>query len=122
MSFDGGNPVTLMELTPDTPTAYDEAVLLSLNNPAGAKTAVLMWDYQGHNNWWWAIDNIKVAIADTDAPKISIVNNENGTITVTFEGKLQSASAVNGPWHDVNAVSPLIINTDDTIQFGRAVR
>ena len=122
VSFDGGNPVTLMELTPDTPTAYDEAVLLSLNNPAGAKTAVLMWDYQGHNNWWWAIDNIKVAIADTDAPTISIKNNENGTITVTFEGKLQSASAVNGPWHDVNAVSPLIINTDDTIQFGRAVR
>ena len=81
-----------------------------------------MWDYQGHNNWWWAIDNIKVAVADTDAPTISIKNNENGTITVTFEGKLQSASAVNGPWHDVNAVSPLIINTDDTIQFGRAVR
>ena len=62
------------------------------------------------------------AVADTDAPTISIQNNENGTITVTFEGKLQSASAVNGPWHDVNAVSPLIINTDEIIQFVRAVR
>ena len=60
VSFDGGAPVTLLTLTPDTPTAYDESVELELNNPEGASSAVITWDHQGHNNWWWAIDNIMV--------------------------------------------------------------
>jgi len=41
---------------------------------------------------------------------------------VSYEGKLQTASTVNGPWHDVDAVSPLTLNTDETVQFGRAIR
>jgi hypothetical protein len=62
VAFDGGAAVTLLELTPDTPTAYNETVSLNLNNPAGAQTAVISWEKQGHNNWWWAIDNIIVAV------------------------------------------------------------
>ena len=50
-------------------------------------------------------------------PAISIARNDNGTITVTFQGKLQSAPAVNGPWQDVGATSPLILNPDQTAQF-----
>ena len=38
---------------------------LPLGNPEGANTAVITWDHQGHNNWWWAIDNIKVTANDT---------------------------------------------------------
>jgi hypothetical protein len=60
VAFDGGDAVTLLELTPATPTAYNETVSLNLNNPAGAQTAVISWEKQGHNNWWWAIDNIYV--------------------------------------------------------------
>ena len=60
VSFDGGEPVVLLELTPDTPTAYNETVTLALGNPEGAKSAVVTWDHQGHNNWWWAIDNVSV--------------------------------------------------------------
>jgi|GEM_PF-2446959 len=60
VSFDGGAPVVLLELTPDTPTAYNETVTLALNNPEGAKSAVVTWDHQGHNNWWWAIDNVRI--------------------------------------------------------------
>ena len=60
VAFDGGDAVTLLELTPDTPTGYNDTVSLSLNNPAGANTAVVTWDHQGYNNWWWAIDNIMV--------------------------------------------------------------
>ncbi|MCH2383503.1 MAG: DUF642 domain-containing protein, partial [Pedosphaera sp.] len=60
VSFDGGAPVMLLELTPDTPTAYNETVTLALNNPEGAKSAVVTWDHQGHNNWWWAIDNVRI--------------------------------------------------------------
>ena len=64
VSFDGADPVTLLTLTPDTPTAYNETVTVRLNTPEGAKEAVIIWDHQGKNNWWWAIDNIKIT---TDA-------------------------------------------------------
>ena len=66
-------------------------------------------------------------LGDSDAPAtppmISIVNNGDGTATVTFEGKLQAAATVNGPWADVEgAVSPQIIPVDQAMQFGRAVK
>ena len=49
-------------------------------------------------------------IVEPTAPALSIVNNGDGTVTVTYEGKLQGAATVNGPWADVEgAVSPQII-------------
>jgi hypothetical protein len=60
------------------------------------------------------------ASAGGDAPALSIVNNGDGTVTVTFEGTLQSADSVNGPWSDVDAASPLTIPADEAAQFGRA--
>jgi hypothetical protein len=60
VAYDGGEPVTLLELTLKTPPAYDEMVSLELNNPEGAKSAVVAWEYQGYDNWW-AVDNITVA-------------------------------------------------------------
>ena len=56
-----------------------------------------------------------------DAPALSIVNNGDGTVTVTFEGTLQSAASVNGPWSDVDAASPLTIPADQAQQYARAV-
>ena len=53
-------------------------------------------------------------------PAISVVNNGDGTVTVTFEGTLQSADSVNGPWSDVDGASPLTIPADQAAQFGRA--
>ena len=53
-------------------------------------------------------------------PAISVVNNGDGTVTVTFEGTLQSAPTVNGPWSDVDGASPLTIPADQAAQFGRA--
>jgi hypothetical protein len=44
-------------------------------------------------------------------------------VTVTFEGTLQAANSVNGPWADVEgAVSPQIIPASEAMQFGRAVK
>ena len=37
----------------------------------------------------------------SDTPALSIVNNGDGSVTVTFEGTLQAANSVNGPWADV---------------------
>ena len=55
-----------------------------------------------------------------DTPALSIVNNGDGTVTVTFEGTLQSADSVNGPWSDVDAASPLTLPASEAAQFGRA--
>ena len=55
-----------------------------------------------------------------DTPALSIVNNGDGTVTVTFEGTLQSADSVNGPWSDVDAASPLTLPAGEAAQFGRA--
>jgi len=55
-----------------------------------------------------------------DAPTISVVNNGDGTVTVTFEGTLQAADSVNGPWSDVDAASPFTLPADQAAQFGRA--
>ena len=70
------------------------------------------------------IDNFSIVAweAAPATPALSIVNNGDGTVTVTFEGKLQGASTVNGPWADVEgAVSPQIIPASEAMQFGRAV-
>ncbi|MDE0818937.1 MAG: hypothetical protein OSA92_14850, partial [Pirellulaceae bacterium] len=65
-----------------------------------------------------------LGVADEPAtPALSIVNNGDGTVTVTFEGKLQVAPSVNGPWADAEgATSPLTIPVDEVMQFGRAVK
>jgi len=41
-------------------------------------------------------------------------------VTVTFEGTLQAAATVNGPWVDVDEASPLTLPADQAQQFGRA--
>ena len=72
-------------------------------------------------------DSIKayrtMAAPPATPPTISVVNNGDGTITVTFEGKLQAAATVNGPWADVEgATSPHTISADQAAAYGRAVR
>jgi hypothetical protein len=54
-------------------------------------------------------------------PGISVVRNADGTVTVTFEGALQTAPTVNGPWQDVDEQSPYTLKPDQAMQFGRAV-
>ncbi len=57
-----------------------------------------------------------------DAPALSIVNNGDGTVTVTFEGRLEAAASVNGPWQDTGATSPLTTPADAAMQYARAVK
>ena len=63
-----------------------------------------------------------VLLSAPEAPALRIVNNGDGTVTVTFEGTLQSASTVNGPWTDVDGASPPKIPADRAQQYGRAVK
>lgn len=67
-SFDGGAPVQLLkwDSVEGSPTFHtdmpNEAVLLAVPNPAGAKSMVLTFSLiDGANDWWWAVDNIAVS-------------------------------------------------------------
>jgi hypothetical protein len=73
----------------------------------------------GHNNCCMQIAEIE--LLGTPAPALSVVNNGDGTVTVTFEGTLQAAPTVNGPWENVDEPSPLTIPSDQAMQYGRAV-
>jgi hypothetical protein len=46
-------------------TNLNETVNVDLDNPAGATTAVVRFKYTGTDNWFWAIDNIKIGTAAT---------------------------------------------------------
>ena len=82
----------------------------------------------------WAVYNSALSAAEIadlaaavgggggDAPALSIVNNGDGTLTVTFEGRLEAAASVNGPWQDSGLTSPATIPADQAQQYGRAVR
>jgi len=70
------------------------------------------------------IADLAAAVGDGggDAPALSIVNNGDGTVTVTFEGRLEAAASVNGPWQDTGATSPLTTPADAAMQYARAVK
>ena len=61
-----------------------------------------------------------LAAPPAKAPVISVANNGDGTVTFAFEGALQTAQEVNGPWTDVEGTSPLTIKVDGKARFGRA--
>jgi hypothetical protein len=41
-------------------TNVNETVTIDLDNPANATTAIVRFKYTGTDNWFWAIDNIKI--------------------------------------------------------------
>jgi len=91
VSYDGGVQIELLKLDGNSPDAYNETVELELNNPSGAKSAVISWNYEGHNNWWWAIDNISVyeKVVENTAPVVlgqSLSVNEDEAVSITLQG------------------------------------
>jgi len=66
------------------------------------------------------IDNFSIVPWEA-VPTISTARNTDGSITVTFEGKLQTGPTVNGPWTDSGATSPATLSPDGDKVFGRAV-
>jgi hypothetical protein len=60
----------------------------------------------------WLVDEVD--------PSISVTRNADGTVWLTFEGTLQTAPTVKGPWRDVKGNSPLKIDLNKGEVFGRA--
>ncbi|HYG35853.1 MAG TPA: hypothetical protein VEC99_13765, partial [Clostridia bacterium] len=54
------------------PDSQNEAVLLRLNNPAGATSMVVTFGLtKGANDWWWAFDNLEIN-AGPIAPSVTL--------------------------------------------------
>ena len=136
---DGGDPLVLFtapsgndKFFDDKNTAQGEITQLGLNLqeivydiPSGLDE---IWLRIEANTTWWneivAIDNIRIISGElkVEPPTISVARNDDNSVTVTFDGTLQAAPTVNGPWQDIQGESPIKLTPDQAQQFGRAVK
>ena len=136
---DGGDPLVWFtapsgndKFFDDKNTAQGEITQLGLNMqeivydiPSGLDE---IWLRIEANTTWWneivAIDNIRIISGElkVEPPTMSIVRNDDNSVTVTFDGTLQAAPTVNGPWQDIQGESPIKLTPDQAQQFGRAVK
>ena len=74
------------------------------------------WDrgHRQHPDHFWR--------TQVEPPTISVARNDDNSVTVTFDGTLQAAPTVNGPWQDIQGESPIKLTPDQAQQFGRAVK
>lgn len=88
-------------------TNLNETVFVNLNNPAGATSAVVTFKYSGRDNWFWAIDNLKIGTAaapanadfdgdgDVDGKDFLTWQKGFGTGTTLAQGDANGDSVVN---------------------------
>jgi hypothetical protein len=99
-----------LKLDGNSPDALNDTVKLELNNPAGAKSVVVRWDYQGNNNWWWAIDNISIYEKLTSVPNswtVFVYGNADHSLTPNFLDDLEEMKEVGG-----NEKLNIVVETD----------
>ncbi|AJT66886.1 hypothetical protein T261_5256 [Streptomyces lydicus] len=65
VSYDGGPAVSLKTYTAD---AVARSETLELRIPAGARTVQFRFRYTGGNNWYWALDGVRLGTAAPDSP------------------------------------------------------
>jgi hypothetical protein len=75
---------------------------------------------------WWneiaAFDNVRITAADSSQKPALSVKLDAGNVSLTFTGTLQSAPSILGPWTDVVATSPYVVQKASVTgtQFFRA--
>jgi hypothetical protein len=79
--YDGGNEIELLRLDDSVPDDLNGEILLPLNNPPGASSAVISFGLtMAGNDWWWAIDNVEVIVGD---PVVRLtINRDTGALTL----------------------------------------
>jgi hypothetical protein len=123
VSYDGGDATEVMLWESDKasanykPDSTNESVVVALGNPAGASSAVITFGYfDAGNDWWWAIDNIKVVEGASGA--ISAVTLQDGNITIEYTGTLKTSGTINGEFSAVDgASSPYSVAADQAQAF-----
>ena len=131
VKYDGGAEVEVLRFESINSSPYykddssvNDTLVIPLNNPAGAKKAVLTFGYfETRNNWWWAVDNLAVVSESAGGGEIKLTASKTGTqvkIEWTGSGTLQSAPAVTGTWSDISgATSGYTTNADGDARFFR---
>jgi hypothetical protein len=118
-SFDGGAPIQILkwDSIEGSPTFHtdlpNESVLVSIPNPAGARSMVLSFAMlESANDWWWAIDNIAVSagaapptiatqpasieVAEGAAASLTVAATGDGLTYQWFKGIGSTRTAVSG--------------------------
>lgn len=94
-SFDGGTTFTeILRWDSDVlgnffhPDSENETINVPITIPVGAQSLILDFGMElARNDWWWAVDNIRVTTATATARSISgTVSLEGTPITAPFEG------------------------------------
>lgn len=60
VAYDDGTPLTVKTYTADVPSRTET---LTLQVPAGARTARIRFRYTGGNNWYWVVDQVRLTQA-----------------------------------------------------------
>ncbi len=63
-----------------------------------------------------------IKVVKLGPPMLTIARNANGTVTVTFDGKLQTAVGVNALWQVVDSESPAVLPIEKSAAFFRSMR
>jgi hypothetical protein len=135
VKYDGGAEVEVLRFESINSSPYfkddssvNDTLVIPLNNPAGAKKAVLTFGYfDTRNNWWWAVDNLMVVseAGGGTGGEVKLTASKAGSqvkIEWTGTGTLQGATGVGAgaDWADVvGAVSGHTVNADGAARFYR---
>jgi methionine-rich copper-binding protein CopC len=128
VSFDGGANNLIIDFSGDSndalfkPTALNETLEYALNNPSGASQMKITWTYyQASNDWWWAIDNVRVraktfeaafqGISGTDTWNFFTAGTDTTAPTVIALNPTDEATNVTGK-------QDLVMTFSEPIQFG----
>ena len=65
-------------------------------------------------------DFVEPGEIDVTEPTIFVTRNADGSLTVEFEGTLQTSPTVNGLWTDVDVTSPVNWSSEQAAGFARS--
>ena len=63
-----------------------------------------------------------VQVVNAEPPTLAIQSKANGTVTISFGGRLQTANLVNGPWQEIAGEGQVTLPSNQAKRFFRAVR
>lgn len=88
VAYDGGDAIEVLRYDENTARLTNQTVSIPLDNPASANEMTISWTKAGRNNWWWAIDNIRVT-GESDVTSFSITDvsylDGADTLSITWE-------------------------------------
>lgn len=126
VAFDNEAPTEIMRWESDANSPYfhdhntNESVSLVLPEPGGAAKMVVTFGYfDAGNDWWWAMDNLKIQAKEAASVAINLREKQ---LVIVWQGNiLETADEVSGPWVPItNASQPYFVDKLSVRAFFRA--